>query len=246
MSDSMTRFATRIRSSRRLALWFGFWACLVVLGLGLGLWQWERAADKRELLTSFESAPRLVAPETSPPNGARITVSGEYLADETLFLDNRIHADRLGVAVLTPLRGDDGRLWLVERGFLSTGPSRDTPRVSTPDGRVTLKGRWQVAGDSAPLLGPNREGKRLQHIDLGAWETPDGFAHAGWLHLEAGEGHLTSWWRPNVLPPSRHLGYAAQWWGLALTAMVVMIVGARRLSRDRRGHSLENKQETRS
>ncbi|WP_275287742.1 SURF1 family protein [Halomonas elongata] len=238
----MTRFSTRVRSSRRLVIWFGFWACLVILGLGLGLWQWERAADKRELLARFESAPRMVAPEAIPPNGAQITVTGEYLADETLFLDNRIHGERLGVAALTPLRGDDGRLWLVERGFMPTGPSRETPRVSTPDGRVTLKGRWQVDGESAPLFGPNREGKRLQRIDLGAWESLGGFAHAGWLHLEEGGGHLTSWWRPNVLPPSRHLGYAGQWWGLALAAMVVMIIGARRLSRDRPRHPPENKE----
>lgn len=229
----MTRFATRIRSSRRLTLWFGFWACLVVLGLGLGLWQWERAADKRELLARYDAAPRLVAPESTPPDGARISVSGEFLAEETLFLDNRIHGERLGVAALTPLRGDDGRLWLVERGFLPTGPTRDTPRVSTPEGRVSVAGRWQVAGDSAPLFGPNREGKRLQHIALDAWEGLGGFAHAGWLHQEEGDGHLVSWWQPNVLPPSRHLGYAAQWWGLALTALVVMIVGARRLNRDR-------------
>lgn len=238
----MTRFATRMRSSRRLMLWFGFWACLVVLGLGLGLWQWERAADKRELLARYDAAPRLVAPESAPPDGARISVSGEFLAEETLFLDNRIHGERLGVAALTPLRGDDGRLWLVERGFLPTGPSRDTPRVSTPEGRVSVVGRWQVAGDSAPLFGPNREGKRLQHIALDAWEGLGGFAHAGWLHQKEGGGHLASWWQPNVLPPSRHLGYAAQWWGLALTALVVMIVGARRLSRDRCRHTPNDKE----
>lgn len=241
----MTRVSTGRRSSRRLVLWFGFWACLVVLGLGLGLWQWERAADKRELLARYDAAPQLVAPESTPPNGARISVLGEYLVEETLFLDNRIHADRLGVAALTPLRGEDGRLWLVERGFLPTGPSRDTPRVSTPEGRVTVGGRWQVAGDSAPLFGPNREGKRLQRIALDAWEGLDGFAHDGWLHQEKGGGHLTSWWQPNVLPPSRHLGYAAQWWGLALTALIVMVVGARRLNRDRRRDTPDDK-ETRS
>ncbi|MDT8893788.1 SURF1 family protein [Halomonas sp. I1] len=238
----MTRFSTRARSSRRLMVWFGFWACLVILGLGLGLWQWERAADKRDLLARFESAPRLVAPESAPPGGARITVTGEYLQDETLFLDNRIHGERLGVAALTPLRGEDGRLWLVERGFMPMGPSRETPRVSTPTGQVTLQGRWQMAGESAPLFGPNREGKRLQRIDLGAWDMPGGFAHDGWLHLETGKGHLTSWWRPNVLPPSRHIGYAVQWWGLAITALVVMVVGARRWRRDGPEPSPETKE----
>ncbi|MDR5865700.1 SURF1 family protein [Halomonas koreensis] len=223
-----------IRPGRRLGLWVLFWTLLVGLGLALGLWQWERAADKRERLAAYAAAPRLEAPQATPPPGARLRLSGEYLAAETLFLDNRTHDGRLGVAVLTPLRGDDGRLWLIERGFLATGVRRDTPSVATPSGRVVLEGRWQADGERPPLFGPNREGRRLQRIEPEAWAPLGEFAHAGWLHLEAGPGRLTPWWRPNVLPPARHLGYALQWWGLALAALVVMVLGGRRLARDRR------------
>ena len=197
----------------------------------LGAWQRERAAEKRDHLARLDAAPHQVAPRDRPPEGARLTLSGEYLADQTLFLDNRTHDGRLGVAVLTPLRGDDGRLWLVQRGFLATGTTRDTPVVETPRGRVTLEGDWQPAGGGGPLFGPNREGQRLQRIDLAAWSLD--FAHDGWLHLEAGPGHLDSWWTPSVMPPSRHLGYAVQWWGLALAAVAVMLIGGRRLGRDR-------------
>lgn len=197
----------------------------------LGVWQWERAAEKRDYLARLEAAPHQVAPRDRPPEGARVTLAGEYLPDETLFLDNRTLEGRLGVAVLTPLRGDDGRLWLVQRGFLATGTTRDTPSVATPAGPVTLAGDWQPAGDRGPLFGPNREGRRLQQIDLAAWSLD--FAHDGWLHLDAGPGHLESWWTPSVMPPGRHLGYAVQWWGLALAALVVMLVGGRRLGRDR-------------
>ncbi|MFY0990263.1 SURF1 family protein [Halomonas sp. C05BenzN] len=217
---------------RRQRLWWAFWAPLVVLGLLLGAWQWERAADKRAYLAEREAAPHLEAPRETPPDGSRITLSGAYLAGETLFLDNRTHDGRLGVAVLTPLRGDDGRLWLVQRGFLATGTTRDTPAVTTPSGPVTLEGDWQPAGKGGPLFGPNREAQRLQRIDLAAWSLD--FAHEGWLHLEAGPGHLESWWTPSVMPPSRHLGYAFQWWGLAVAALAAMLVGGRRLRRDAR------------
>lgn len=200
----------------------------MVLGLWLGAWQWERADEKRDYLAALEAAPRLVEPDEAPPDGSWLTLSGEYLADQTLFLDNRTLQGRLGVAPLTPLRGDDGRLWLVQRGFLATGPTRATPEVTTPEGRVTLEGRWQVVGDGAPLFGPNREGRRLQRIELGAWGLD--FAHAGWLHLEQGPGRLEAWWTPSVMPPSRHLGYAVQWWGLALAAMLVMWFGGRRVA----------------
>ncbi|WP_348533468.1 SURF1 family protein [Halomonas sp. 25-S5] len=203
----------------------------MVLGLALGLWQWERAADKRDYLARLAAAPRIEAPSAAPPTGAQLVLQGEYLAEQTLFLDNRIHGGRLGVAPLTPFRDVNGRIWLVQRGFLATGPTRNDPRVETPGGVVTLEGRWQTAGEAAPLFGPNREGSRLQRIDLAAWELESAFAHPGWLHLEQGPGHLESWWQPSVVPPERHLGYAFQWWGLALAALVIMLVGARRQAR---------------
>ncbi len=205
----------------------------MALGLFLGLWQWERAADKRDYLARLAAAPHLEAPEQTPPEGSRLTLRGEFLTEHTLFLDNRTRDGRLGVAALTPLRGEDGRLWLVQRGFLATGPDRETPEVSTPAGPVVVEGRWQAAGDSAPLFGLNREGQRLQRIDLAAWSELSGFAHAGWVHQEAGSGALKPWWEPSVMPPSRHVGYAVQWWGLALAALAVMFLGGRRLLAER-------------
>ncbi|MCE8040799.1 SURF1 family protein [Halomonas daqingensis] len=216
----------------RLRLWFSFWSALVALGLFLGLWQWERADDKREYLARLDAAPTLQAPIETPPEGTRLTLRGRYLEEQTLFLDNRTHQGQLGVAVLTPLRTEDGRLWLVQRGFLPTGPSREAPEVETPVDEVVVAGRWQAAGSGTPLFGPNREGSRLQRIELEAWEAD--FAHAGWMHLERGAGLLEPWWQPSVMPPSRHVGYAVQWWGLALAALVVMLLGGRRLIRDRR------------
>ncbi|TDB05593.1 SURF1 family protein [Halomonas marinisediminis] len=213
----------------RQRLWWTLWSLLVVLGVALGAWQWERGEQKRAYLAQLEAAPALVDPRQVPPEGSRLTLSGEYLADKTLFLDNRTHGGRLGVAPLTPLRGDDGRVWLVQRGFLETGTSRADPEVATPKGRVTLRGRWQVAGAGAPLFGRNREGARLQRIELEAWALD--FAHPGWLHLEEGPGALPGWWSPSVMPPSRHVGYAVQWWGLALAALVVMVLGGRRMGR---------------
>nr|WP_244516084.1 SURF1 family protein [Halomonas daqiaonensis] len=228
-------------AARRIG-WWGFWSCLVVLGLALGLWQWERAADKRDYLARLAAAPRIEAPATAPPAGAQLVVQGEYLAEQTLFLDNRTHEGRLGVAPLTPFLDVNGRLWLVQRGFLATGPSRAAPTVETPTGVVTLEGRWQTSGEAAPLFGPNREGTRLQRIDLSAWGLEPTFAYPGWLHLEQGPGHLDSWWQPSVVLPERHLGYAFQWWGLALAALVIMLVGARRQTHRSNPMSLPSKE----
>ncbi|MCH4812761.1 SURF1 family protein [Vreelandella neptunia] len=217
----------------RFYSWCLFWSLLVVLGTYLGLWQWERADDKRLAMTVRQAAPELVQPTMQPPQGAQVTLRGEYLAEHTLYLDNRIVDGKLGVAVLTPLRDSYGQLWLVQRGFLATGPLREPPQAVTPSGSVEVSAEWQEVQSGGPLFGDNREGLRLQQLSLDPWYTALGsFSYEGWLHASEGDGVLTPWWKANVMPASRHMGYAFQWWGLALAAFIVMIIGGRRLRRD--------------
>lgn len=229
----------RVRSSEgkrrgpgRLVAWCLLCAALTALGIGLGLWQWERAADKRDYLANLAEAPTLNMPLTLPPDGSRLTLVGVFQADETLYLDNRMLDNRLGVAVLTPFVDVEGQRWLVERGFLETGVSRQAPQADTPEGLVTLHGVWQMDGRRTPRFGDNLEGTRLQRIELGAWD--ETFRFAGWLHQRQGPGHLEDWWTPNVMPPERHLAYALQWWGLSLVALLALLLGGRRLYRDLR------------
>lgn len=217
----------------RFYSWCLFWSLLVALGIFLGLWQWERADDKRIAIAVRDSAPSLAQPTVSPNQGAEITLQGEYLAEHTLYLDNRIVNGQVGVAVLTPLRDNYGQLWLVQRGFLATGPHREPPQAATPNGKVELTGEWQKVQSGGPLYGDNREGVRLQQLSLEPWGSSlEPFSYAGWLHASEGDGVLIPWWKANIMPPSRHMGYAFQWWGLALAALVVMYVGGLRLRRD--------------
>lgn len=223
--------------------WYLFWIMWVALGTCLGLWQWERANDKRLSMAIREAAPALVQPTMQPAQGAQITLRGEYLAEHTLYLDNRIVDGSVGVAALTPLRDSYGQLWLVQRGFLATGPHRKPPQAATPSGTIELTGEWQDVQAGGPLYGDNREGVRLQQLSLEPWRASLGvFSYPGWVHASEGDGVLTPWWQPNVMPPSRHMGYAFQWWGLALAALVVMLVGGQRLRRDEtQEQSLRNK-----
>lgn len=205
----------------------------MALGICLGLWQWERADDKRLAMAHREAAPALTEPTTQPAQGAEVTLRGEYLAEHTLYLDNRIVDGRIGVAVLTPLRDAHGQLWLVQRGFLPTGPNREPPNAVTPNGSVVLRGEWQEVQAGGPLYGDNVEGVRLQQLSLEPWQPVLGsFSYAGWLHADEGDGVLLPWWEANVMPPSRHVGYAFQWWGLAAAALIVMVIGGLRLRRD--------------
>ncbi|NAO98556.1 MULTISPECIES: SURF1 family protein [Halomonadaceae] len=217
----------------RFYSWYLFWSLLVALGISLGLWQWERADDKRLAIAVRDAAPTLVQPTEQPAQGAQVTLRGQYLAEQTLYLDNRVVDGRVGVAVLTPLRDSFGQLWLVQRGFLATGPRRETPQTTTPSGTVEVIGEWQEVQSGGPLYGENREGARLQQLSLEPWHASLGtFSYPGWLHASEGDGVLIPWWEANVMPPSRHMGYAFQWWGLALAALMVMFIGGYKLRRD--------------
>ncbi|ALM52687.1 hypothetical protein AR456_10655 [Halomonas huangheensis] len=222
----------RVRRRGRLMIWCVLCSLLMTLGICLGLWQWHRAADKREWLEAMANAPQVESPRELPSEGSELVVEGHFLGKETLFLDNRTLDGRLGVGVLTPLVDDYGQRWLVDRGFLETGMSRATPEVSTPEGRVRITGEWQADGRQAPVFGDALEGRRLQQIEPAAW--PAGFRFDGWLHQASGAGLLPIWWTPNVMPPERHTAYAVQWWSLAMVALIALVLGARRLQADAR------------
>ncbi|SDN13490.1 Cytochrome oxidase assembly protein ShyY1 [Vreelandella arcis] len=205
-----------------------------MLGSFLGAWQWDRADSKQAAAMARANAPALVNPKTLPAQGAELTLNGEYIAESTFFLDNRIVEGRLGVAVLTPLKDQFGHLWLIQRGFVETGTSREPPEVSTPTHPVSLTGEWQEANDDGLLFGPNLEGVRLQRMSLAPWQgVIPAFRYQGWVHADTGDGVFLPWWEANVMPASRHLGYAFQWWGLSLAALITMWLGGRYLYQGR-------------
>jgi len=233
--SSLSAMRRRSPVTLRLCVWGCFWTVVVVAGVLLGLWQWERAADKQRSLDQRAAAPSLESPVSEPVEGATLRLHGEYLAANTLYLDNRILNGRLGVAVLTPLRDEHGQLWLIQRGFMETGSSREPPVSATPAGLVQVIGEWQVAHSDGLVYGNNLEGVRLQRLDLAPWTSALGeFRFAGWVHAQEGDGVLTPWWEANVVPPARHQAYAFQWWGLALAALAVMLIGGHRLMNDPR------------
>ena len=199
-------------------------------GLLLAHWQWQRAAEKTQLLAQQAATEKLFNPQVSPTNLAKVTLSGRFLGEHTLWLDNRVLDGEVGVAVLTPFVADSGHWWLVQRGFMPTVVDRSVePEVSTPQGPQEISGVWQHLQSGHLVLGDNREGNRLQSITLSPWRALTQPHFQGVLHQNAGEGQLASWWTPSQMPPERHIGYAVQWLLLALLAMVMGVVGYRGL-----------------
>ncbi|EXJ11868.1 MULTISPECIES: SURF1 family protein [Nitrincola] len=219
-------------------VWWVFWTALMLLGLALSQWQWTRAAEKTQIQQAWLLAPVIEQPQFEPPAWSNLSLTGEFLTSETLWLDNRIYQGQLGVAVLTPLMTGQNQWWLIQRGFIPTSVDRRIdPVVETPSGQVTLTGRWQTELGRQLVLGTNREGMRLQSIDLSAWQHLGDRVFEGVVHQTDGDGLLQPWWTPNQMPPERHQAYAVQWLMLSGLCIVVAVLGFRVMTKEARRES---------
>ncbi len=219
-----------------LAVLFG-----LALLLWLGTWQLERAGDSRARLAAYargDAVPVALPPAASAnglPRYARVRLRGQYLADRQFLLDNMTHAGVAGYRVLTPFVTAGGDTVLVDRGWLPLGPSRASlPPVAVGGETRELTGRL----DALP-----RPGIELAAApSSGGWPRVVTFPKLAELAAVLGQqlypaivlldpaerdGDLRDW-RPAGLPPERHVGYALQWYALALTLLVGYVVASLR------------------
>ncbi len=82
-----------------------------------------------------------------------VILRGTYLADEQLLARNRPHGGTSAFEVLVPFRLDDGRVLLVDRGWVPPGAGDGPDSVPAPPaGPVTVVGRL-LPGESLPVSG---------------------------------------------------------------------------------------------
>jgi len=213
----------------------------------LGVWQLDRAAQKTQLQADLDERgrlPPLAAPDLARDDVAadaqvhrRIAVSGRWLADRTVYLDNRQMGGRVGFFVLTPLLLADADAVLVQRGWMPRDFIDRTRivRPLTPEGLVTVEG--SLARGPARLYefdgadgGPIR-----QNLTLDAYAREIGVALRPVMILQASsavdDGLQREWPRP-AADVHKHYGYAFQWF--ALSALILGLYVWFRILRPRR------------
>src|SRR5947207_2020195 len=129
-------------------------ATLVAVALFVTAGNWQRARmEAKESLRAQLDAASANAPASLPPHVADwsawrfrpVTATGAFDAGHQILIDNKVRAGSVGFDVVTPLRLTDGRIVLVDRGFVAGGPSRQMlPNVAPPSERVTVRGRVNV------------------------------------------------------------------------------------------------------
>jgi surfeit locus 1 family protein len=204
---------------------------LFVLLLALGHWQLNRAAEKQALWDQFArgDAAAMALPGVPPARYSRVSVSGHYVPERQFLLDNMVHEGVAGYRVLTPFAWDDGPPVLVDRGWVPVGPSRSQlPDLSVADGPRTITGRI----DLTPRAGATLEAPEsfswprvLNYPPMAVMERALGrplYPEIILLDPNALDGYVRDWHAPGF-PPARHLGYAATWFALAVTLLILYV-----------------------
>lgn len=221
----------RIPTAWRRALVWAVALAAMALTASLGRWQLSRAAEKEALQAAIAERQRLPAldgaslAQALSDDQARellhraITLRGQWLADRTVFLDNRPMARQTGFYVLTPLRltGSD-RVVLVQRGWAPRHQVDRSllPPVQTPTGAVQVSGRIAAHPPRVYQLGQEQGGAIRQNLDLDAWRAETGLPLAPVLVVQTGAASdgLQRDWPEAASGVEKHYGYAFQWFGL--------------------------------
>ena len=211
----------------------------VVLFVGLGRWQWQRAERSRALTQQFaqlSASPLALGNHSigSLPRYSTVQVQGHYDTQHQFLLENISHDGEPGYDVLTPLRLADGRSLIINRGWIPLTASRaQLPHVLfEPPPALRLTGRLDnlpvpgiSLGHAAPSPGPQwpklTSFPTLQDLAV-ALQTP---LEPRQLLLDAREpfGYARDW-HPGGLTADRHVGYAVQWWAFAALALALYVL----------------------
>lgn len=207
----------------------------------LGLWQLDRAEQKRSMVDGFESGSqtmRLDSPEAlrelvNLAQFQQVQLDGHFESDRQFLLDNMTDGGSAGYHVITPFRtGSLKDIILVDRGWIAKDfRSKLPPEISVSEDQRTIVARVSHLPRPGIRLSDNTE-------TLASWprivQFPDnddiqrmlGEKTLGSLLLlsdQQPDGYLRKW-RPATGGVDRHMGYALQWFAMAATLLVIFVV----------------------
>jgi surfeit locus 1 family protein len=204
----------------------------------LGRWQWHRGELRQAEYDRFAAGAEQVIPLGSRgldqvPRFQRVSVVGRLDPDHQFLLDNRSHQGRPGFEVLTPLQRPNGRVVLIDRGWVPFSGLRERlPGVALkPRGVVTVVGRV----DNLPS--PGLASGRAPPSQAGQWPKVTSFPSIGQLSAalsvplesrillldaQQEDGYVRDW-HPPGMEPIRHWSYAVQWWSFGVVLLVLWV-----------------------
>ena len=212
---------------------------LMILLIWLGFWQLGRAEQKRVFLqqqvaATEQSMVKMSANLDIEKVRYRSTeLTGHYDSKQQYLFDNQILNGQVGYFVLTPFKIEDSDQWiLINRGWVLLNKDRRIlPNVAVSEQVHTITGRI----NRFPIMGIRLKGTEipakgwpsvLQLVDNQRIAKKSGYNFLPFqieLDEKVSEGYVRDWKIKSKMPPEKHIAYAVQWFGLALTLSILFI-----------------------
>lgn len=213
-----------------------FTVLLLPVLLVLGVWQLERAAEKRTLQQQYAQAQAeapvpLAELGEPPPNYRWLQVQGHFDAQRFFLLDNRTRQGRAGFEVIGLFRPEGSPRWLaVNRGWVAGSADRRLPVLQMPAGTISLRAQvYHPPADHRPspaeAISSGDWPQVTQTLSVVDWQAVLGEPMYPFLVRLAADdlAALQAEWPLTASSADKHVGYALQWFLMAL-ALVFLFV----------------------
>lgn len=237
-----------------------FVAVLGVVFVNLGEWQLRRLHQRRanNLITrTNEAAPIadfskvFTHPITANDEWRRVRITGTFDAGRQYVIRYRNNGDDDGYEVVTPLRTDNGRTVLIDRGFvvLLSGTRIPNTAPAPPSGPVTITGRVRQSepGRDSATVPVDGHARLINSDKIGAdLKIPVVNGYVDTLSMTPKDSLTTEPIQLPELDDGPHFWYAVQWFmftGIGALGVVVFIRGDLRDRRERLEEEAKEKAE---
>ena len=220
----------KFKPGKRITVFFVFFAGLFFM---LGLWQIERGQAKTVIINQFDSNLKKEQKYLNKESKKwdRVKVEGSWNSSKQILIDNVIHNGIAGYKVLTPLRiNNSENIILVDRGWIKGNKFReDIPNISIPENSVTVTGILElpelglVLSDDLvtkewPKISQTKNAEILiKEYDESVYELillADPLLKNSLEYIKI---------TPTNMTPSKHYGYAAQWFSMFLVLCLMYV-----------------------
>ena len=211
----------------------------VPITISLGLWQIERANEKKVIIANYDkllvSTPIALQKEQSLENWQPIETVGAY-QDLVIYEDNAINSGKAGFKIYHLFQNGDGTFIFVHRGFIERNLIKNNlPRIDTPVGKKNIKGTTLFKQNNTFVKNIEESDIRIiQEFNTSVLIErfpilKDRYLHPFLFNLDVRDADkFQPIEKPVNMTASKHIGYAIQWFGLCAALIILTIYAYRR------------------
>jgi surfeit locus 1 family protein len=203
----------------------------VILTASLGVWQLNRAAQKQALKNNIEAKAKQASlqdlawiNQTFEENEHRtVKVKGFWLADKTVYLENRQMLGKPGFFVLTPLmlsQTQPAQIVMVQRGWVQRNFLKrdELAPIETSKEEVEITARIAHWPSRLYEFDQTENGKIRQNISYDTFqkELPNTLLNSSLIQTGSDSEGLKRQWDFTFIKVDMHYGYAFQWFSFSV------------------------------